>query len=248
MRKSSRAIATEQRHFLLDGKPQSFTLKKSDRRRTIQISIKRNHEIIVYAPSKISTTELESILQKRNPWIQKHLSKLKQLPAPKTSSQWIDGEIHYYLGQPYSLRIIKGDRQKIELQAHFLQITVINPQDITIIQNLVEQWYRKQAKLLFRHRLEYCLSSSQTVLKLAQTHIPLRIRLMKTRWGSCSSLGRINLNLELIKTPIDCIDYVIMHELCHLREMNHSQKFWQLLNECMPDWQERKEKLKQQII
>ncbi len=78
---------------------------------------------------------------------------------------------------------------------------------------------------------------------MGRHHPPLILRRLKTRWGSCSKAGRILLNTELVQAPVECIDYVIVHELCHLKVPDHSPAFHRLLNACMPDWQRRKERL-----
>jgi predicted metal-dependent hydrolase len=107
----------------------------------------------------------------------------------------------------------------------------------------MQKWYKKHAISIFEERLQKCIHQSKSILELSQVAIKLKICQMKNRWGSCNNKGTINLNLELIKASIDCIDYVIMHELCHLKEMNYSKKFWQLLSQSMPDWERRKAKL-----
>jgi predicted metal-dependent hydrolase len=112
-----------------------------------------------------------------------------------------------------------------------------------MIESLMQQWYKEHAISIFEEHLQKCIHQSKSILELSQVAITLKIRPMKSRWGSCNNQGKINLNLELIKAPLDCIDYVIMHELCHLKEMNHSKKFWQLLSQSMPDWERRKAKL-----
>ena len=106
-----------------------------------------------------------------------------------------------------------------------------------IIKKSLQHFYREQAKSVF----EDLLSSLHP--RLAHLSIPypeLRVRKMKNRWGSCSLQGFININLDLIQTPLVCIEYVIAHELCHYVEFNHSPRFHRLMDEVMPDWQERK--------
>ncbi len=91
----------------------------------------------------------------------------------------------------------------------------------------------------------HILDKTKAIPDISDRPITLKIRPMRTRWRSCSSKGNINLNLDLIKAPPTCIDYVIIHELCHLREMNHGKQFWRLLSQCLPDWEKRKQRLTQ---
>jgi hypothetical protein len=110
---------------------------------------------------------------------------------------------------------------------------------------LVEDWYREHAGPIFERRLERCY---ETARRLGIQRPPIRLRRMKTRWGSCTKKGEVLLNTELIKTPLHCIEYVIMHELCHLREHNHTKEFFRLLSRCMPDWERRKQRLDSFIL
>lgn len=240
----STSIITENHTFFLYGKEVNYTLYRTERR-TLQIAIHPDSKIIVRAPKTINIEEIEAILNKRNPWIHKTLTKIAQLPPPLPPRQWISGETHRYLGRQYRLKIIKSHTIRVKLKQGFFNITVPNPDDKPTIEKAMNQWYKDHAAPIFLQRLHQCQQESKAFLGLHKTEIPLVIRQMKTRWGSCTSTGRITLNLELIKAPLDCIEYVIMHELCHLKEMNHSSKFWQLLDQCMPDWERRKKRLHQ---
>ncbi len=229
----------------LDGEIHVVTLKWSDRRKTIQISINQEQQIIVHAPSRLKMTEIEALLEKRTMWLQKNLQKVAESSAKKFVPQWMDGECHFYLGEQYPLKLEYGDRLHFDLEDDVFRVCILEFGDRHQIQFLMRRWYQRQAKTLFRERLDYWTEKTKPILELEQKSIPLRIRVMKTRWGSCSSLGRINLNLQLIQMPLGCLDYVIVHELCHFREMNHSKRFWDLVTQCMPDWQSRRAALKQ---
>ena len=235
----------EQLPFSLAGEDLFIALKWSDRRKTIQISIDRQQQIIVHAPRQVPLTQIQSLLLERTDWLVQNRQKVEASVAKKFVPQWSDGEVHHYLGKAFPLKIQQGDRLHCELGNDAFQICVGQIEDKRKIQFLMRHWYQRQAKILFRERLDHWLTETRPVLKLSQSTIPLRIKTMKTRWGSCSSLGRINLNLQLIQMPLDCLDYVIVHELCHFREMNHSKKFWSLVEECFPSWQRCRTLLKE---
>ncbi|NJN72563.1 MAG: M48 family metallopeptidase [Limnothrix sp. RL_2_0] len=237
-------ITEEHRRFLLNGTAQPYVLKRSARR-TFAIQLRPDLSIIVRAPKRAKIKDIEDLLRDRHDWITTNLAEIQQQPSPPPPYRWVTGENHYYLGHAYPLMITVGDRPHIQLHNEQFQITVPNPQDIELMQTLMHRWYRTRAKALFRECLAQWVNHSQPILQLDHQPIPIRIRLMKTRWGSCSSRGNINLNLALMRAPLVCIDYVIVHELCHFREMNHSKKFWRLVTDCLPDWQHRKQILRQ---
>jgi len=122
----------------------------------------------------------------------------------------------------------------------FLRVWVEDKNDTQRVKKAVDQWYRKRAQETLGRYMEKCFA-------IASRHsVPdplMKIRKMRSRWGSCSSKGRITLNLNLALVPVHCIEYVIMHELCHLKHNNHSKAFYSLLTRCQPDWRKRKETL-----
>jgi len=113
------------------------------------------------------------------------------------------------------------------------------------LKNKVDAWNRQRAEVTFARYLQTCLKVTS---RHRLTEPTVSIRKMRTRWGSCSAKERVTLNLHLIQAPVHCIAYVIMHELCHLKHHNHSPAFYALLNRCMPDWQKRRQLLKQVVI
>ncbi|MBD2395854.1 M48 family metallopeptidase [Cyanobacterium aponinum FACHB-4101] len=238
----SPSISSEKQEFSLYGKTLPYLLKRG-KRRTMQISIHPNQEIVVHAPKQASMRQIEELLEKKQRWINKTLQKLEQLPPPLPQRQYICGETHYYLGRQYRLKIHEGENQSIKLKGGFFEIIVSDKENKSAIAQLLMNWYLDRAKVIFSKHLEQCLKQTRNILSLPEKQINLKIRPMRTRWGSCSSRGNINLNLELIKTPLNCIDYVIIHELCHLKQMNHSKDFWLLVGQCMPQWQKYKSQL-----
>jgi predicted metal-dependent hydrolase len=154
--------------------------------------------------------------------------------------RYVTGELFRYLGRQYQLNVIEDRIERVTLCGEQIIIGLPNVDDPRHIQKLLTRWYRAQAKQVFAERLMACFPS---VVHLGVAMPPLTIRTMKTRWGSCSSKGRIALNLKLIQAPSELIDYVVLHELCHLKELNHSRRFWALMTQVLPGWKQKREQL-----
>ena len=155
----------------------------------------------------------------------------------KTSKkEYVSGEDFKYLGRSYRLKVVQSKEERVKLQRGYLELFVKDKSDLERKENLVYEWYHEKATLYF-------FTILQKFNKIVKQDIKsVKIRQMKTRWGSCNPYkSYINLNIELIKKPKACIEYAIFHELAHLLYPNHSKKFYDYLTLYMPDWQKRKE-------
>ena len=211
-------------------------------RKHLRIVVFPDLTVDVSAPKTINDDQIHLTVKKKAPWIVRTLEKLESyhpLPMPK---RYVSGETLVYLGRQYRLKVEKDSKQPAKLIGRFLRVWVEDKNDIESVKKAVDQWYRKRAQEILGRYLEKCFA-------IASRHcVPeplLKIRKMRSRWGSCSSKGRITLNLNLTLVPVHCIEYVIMHELCHLKHNNHSKAFYSLLTRCQPDWRKRKETLDQ---
>ncbi len=209
-------------------------------RKHLKISVSPDGTVAVDAPEKRSISEVELALKKRAGWIirqQAHFEKFQPLPVPRG---YVSGETHRYLGRQYRLRVRHGSSLEVKLIGRFLWVSIAARSEPALIANAVQSWYLDHAKAIFEKRLKVCHERAR------RYGIPLpvlRIRKMKTRWGSCRKNDTIILNPELIRLPTPCIDYVITHELCHLKIHKHNRDFYALLIKCMPDWMSRREHL-----
>ena len=218
-----------------------YRLHRADRKR-LRVVVSPELVVDVYAPRNTDDEKIRLAVQNKASWIARTLDKLESyhpLPIPK---RYISGETLVYLGRQYRLKIVKNSKKSAKLMGRFLWVWVENNNDTPSVKKAVDQWYRKRAREVLGRYLEKCYT-------VASRHgVPeplLVIRTMQRRWGSCSNKGRITLNVNLIKVPVHCIEYVIMHELCHLKYNNHSKTFYSLLTRCQPDWRRRKETLDQ---
>lgn len=210
-------------------------------RRTLAIEVHPNGGVVVIAPHDSDLSEIRSKVEKRAPWIAKQLRFFKAYPFNTIQKEWVSGETVYYLGRQYRLKIHQGE-DSVKLQGKFLHVTTGNKKNTEQIQTLVEQWYSAHAQKLFLERMSRL---EPIILREKVSVAKLQVRKMKMRWGSCTKRGNILLNVNLVKAPVYCIDYVIMHEICHLKYHNHSPRFWAMLQKYYPDWWKAKQRLEQ---
>ena len=209
-------------------------------RKTISLSVHPDLSVTVRAPHGVSTEKIREFVHRRAGWIRKVWRDFEQYLPKQPQRRYISGETHRYLGRQYRLKIEQGEADGVKCMRGFLRVTVNGVISAERAQTLLDDWYRCHAKDVFHERLRDCHK------KLHREGIPLpnlKVRKMVSRWGSYSSKGLITLNLALIKTPKDCIDYVIIHELCHYNVKHHGPKFWKLLHRLMPDFEDRRKKL-----
>ena len=153
------------------------------------------------------------------------------------AKKYISGESHFYLGRQYRLKLLKGSKSSVKLKGKFIEIVHSEKDDPKAS---LEDWYLKHA---FKKFDEYAQPHIDHFRKHGVQPSEIVIRKMPTRWGSCTPKGKIILNPELIKAPKGCIEYVIVHELCHLVHHNHTQKFIELQQREFPHWEKWKVKL-----
>jgi len=210
------------------------------KRKHIGITVRPDLQIVVAAPHGLSESEVRSRVRRRSPWILRQLGRFERFKPTPTSRQYLSGETHRYLGRQYRLKITKGENSGVRLHGRYFHVVTTKAGDRGLIRKLVEEWFRSHARETFERRLQHCLDELRGFCSLQPA---LQVRRMHRRWGSCTKTGRILLNVELVQAPIDCIDYVIVHELCHLEVPDHSPEFFRLLSRHMPDWKRRKARL-----
>lgn len=204
------------------------------------LKVMPNLEVILSMPLDASQKEIEYILEKRKKWITQKLDffKSKQIP----SKLLVSGEDFFYLGKRYRLKIIKDVKTKIVLNGKYLQIYINDTKDYKKKEMMIQKWYQNKARNIFS---EILLRYSKMLEINFKT---FSVRTMKTRWGSCKiNKAHITLNLELIKKPKKAIEYVILHELAHLKYPYHNQAFYNFLDLYMPDWKKIKTKVLEEI-
>jgi predicted metal-dependent hydrolase len=206
--------------------------------RRIHLEINNEGDLQVIAPRRMSRRAIHKTLQQRADHVARFLIKARARQWDLPEYFYTSGERHLFMGHRYPLEVLErqGNRGTVSLADERIQVMVPEPTQDTVRIKL-ENWYRQQAQQHFAERLAVY---SQAATWIEGELPPMRLRRMKRTWGSCSAKGVITLNPHLVKAPADCNDYVIAHEVCHLREHNHGKAFYFLQEQLYPGWREAK--------
>ena len=213
-----------------------FRLVYSDRK-SLGITVTPEMEVLVKAPADTTIEKVKEKIRKKAPWIIKQQSFFLSFQPKTPNRKYISGETHLYLGRQYRLQIEIGQTESVKLKGKFI---VVTSSEKSRTKSLLHDWYLQHARTKL-HEVAAPLIDKFKKHKVEPSSIVLRD--MPTRWGSCTPKGKIILNPELIKAPKGCIEYVIIHELCHLIHHDHTQKFLNLQTKEMKDWEKWKMKL-----
>ena len=211
--------------------------------RTVQrvaIHVEPDGSVLVDAPEATPIDTVLTAVKKRSRWISQHVGAARERLAHVLPREYLSGESLHYLGRRYRLKVSiqAGAVPDTRMRGGFIVVTVPKHSPV-MIRAALDAWYRLRARELFADRL----ATIAAPLRWVKQTPPTRLQFMTVQWGSCSPAGRITLNPLLVKAPRECIDYVLLHELCHLLHHNHSPKFYKTLDRHMPPWRMIKEKL-----
>jgi predicted metal-dependent hydrolase len=237
LRRLMTSAAVEQRSIQLSGKTVTYTLKRSNRRRSIGLRIDDNG-LTVNAPLRASEKWMHSVLQDKARWVVDKLDSWQiRKPAPQ---QWVDGAPILFRGETFTLRVVSSlfDAPP-QLHGAHLMVHVAAADNKAVIEQIILQWYRHEAMQLFAE----CVAHFAPLLGVSPREIKLSAA--RTQWGSCTTRGTVRLNWQLIKMPLHLIDYVVVHELAHLVEMNHSPAFWAVVRQACPEYAQLRREMRQ---
>lgn len=214
------------------------------KRKTLEIAVHPGKSVVVKAPLGSDSEEVVRRVQRRAGWINRQMLYFEQFEPKTPPRRHVSGESHLYLGRKYRLKIRRSQTPQVLLKSGYFHIQSPNLSP-DHIQKLLEAWYFQKASTCFQaiFHLGWEKFKKTDVAKPG-----LKIRKMKARWGSLSKSGRLMLNLDLIKAPKECIEYVVIHELCHLSYRHHDSDFYKLLDRYLPDWVQRKHKLELALV
>ena len=232
---------TTEQHSVLYGEHRiDFAIVRRERA-TLEIAVEPDATVVVAAPQDATLAVIEEKVRQRAAWIRRQQRYFVQFLPRTPDRQFIAGETHLYLGRQYRLKIVPHVQATVKLARGYIVVQTHRPERTEVTRDLVEQWYRERAHLKFGERLD---------VNLQRFPVPddfrpkgLIVRQLRQRWGSMSPGGRLLLNRRLIQAPLDAIDYVITHELCHIAVPHHGPEFFDLLRAVLPDWQKQKDRL-----
>jgi len=205
------------------------------RRKTIALIVQPNGRLIVRAPLRTSQKEIRLLVDRNAEWIRNTQELVKSTYTPCAPRQYVTGENFYFLGNPYPLEIVNANHPALTFDSKFYLSKTALPNAQTVF----ERWYRKQALEVLTERVQQC--ASQHGFRTTQ----VRLSSARTRWGSCSARGTLSFTWRLVMAPLPVIDYVVVHELVHLKVRNHSKQFWDQVHQLMPDYKDRRSWLKE---
>jgi predicted metal-dependent hydrolase len=220
------------------------------KRRTLGITVNPEGHVTVKAPNDASEEQIEKRLRKRAPWICKQYNLINNSTEEKTTSlRYVSGEAHWYLGKEYILHIKEGKKNNVSFKGHLFHVELSNMSSYTsleqkqqCIEQLINTWYKERAKIKFA---EFAEPVIQRFKKYNVEPSAIYVQKMEKRWASSTPDDKIVLNTDLIKAPRQCIEYVIIRELCHFLHKGRTPSFFSLLISEMSDWKEWKKKLEE---
>lgn len=222
------------RQVVIAGQAVSYELRRSQRR-TIGLSID-HRGLRIGAPSRARIGDIENLIHQHGQWVLDKLAAWRDRPAA-TRLAVADGTVVSVLGEPLTIAFTSLGRARWQFGPSTLYLRVAPGDDANA---LLEAALREKARAVFAERLAHHAP------RLGVPVPPLRLSSARTRWGSCSHRGGIALNWRLVLMPLQVVDYVVCHELAHLKEMNHSPRFWSVVEQLCPDWQALRRELRQQ--
>jgi len=209
-----------------------YTVIKSNRK-SLSIIIERDKSVVVRAPQTLSDDRIKEEVNKRKALI---ISKIdsEQKAVARTAKEFVDGEQFLYMGKYYSLQIHISEARTIDFKDAF----IVNARNKEVVKNLLFEWYNQQAIKVLIPRIKYFAEH------LGVKRKRINITSAKYTWGSCTPAGTLNFNWRIVKAPAEVMDYIVVHELAHLREHNHSAEFWNIVAVQLPQYEDAKQWLK----
>lgn len=209
-------------------------------RKTLAIDVHPDLTVVVTAPAGSTDEAVERRVQKRAAWIVQQRRSFETYLPTLPPRRYVGGESHRYLGRQYRLRVHQAEADGVKMARGQINVGLADPSKKERVRQLVTAWFRRRAEAVFGEVFDAWAA------RAARHGIEangFQLRRMANRWGSCTADGNILLNPDLIAAPVAGIEYVVAHELCHLKEHNHGRGFYRLLAAMLPDWERRRGRL-----
>jgi len=222
------------------GEPLRYQIVRSKRRRrTLVLCVERSGKVLVRAPVRATQDAIHAFVREKRRWLEKKLSQVRQEQIQHKPKAFLPGEKFLYLGELYPLRITNSTDGHPPLhmregEFHLTESVREKAKDLFV------EWYRKEAGTIIRQRVGLYRDTLQVCLTAE------RITSARFQWGGCSAKNTLTFSWRIVMAPLHVIDYVVIHELAHIREKNHSPKFWKIVEAALPNYRDHRDWLKQQ--
>jgi predicted metal-dependent hydrolase len=218
-----------------------YHLLPGTERKTTDIVIERDGQVVVRPPTGISHEQVDELVASKRLWIYRNLAEWRDLNATAVVREWVNGETFLYLGRSYRLSLQTDQECDLKLKdgRFFLSRSLIDECGVGSAKKVFEDYYTHKALRRIKERVAHFAP------KVGVKPKSVSVRDLAYRWASCSSDGKLSFHWKCMMATPKVIDYVIVHELCHMRVRNHSEAFWNEVDKILPDYVERKNWLKQ---
>lgn len=230
-------------HFTYGRDVIHYEVRFLESRRTLTIEVHPDSSVLVRAPVGCPEPLIAERVQKRAAWISRQLAEFERYRPRTPPRQYVNGESHLYLGRQYRLKLISGEAASVKLTRGQLLVMLPGELEPERVKALLHRWYLDRARAIFTEVLDASLTHFKGI-----NHPRLIVRTMQSRWGSLSRAGTMTLNVSLVRAPLPCIEYVVTHELCHTKHRDHDARFFKLLGQVMPAWEQRKRRLEAALL
>ena len=223
---------------MVDGFEFPVEVIRTDRKRSASIYLD-GEGIKVRVPKDLSDSRVRDLITRKSPWIKRKIREA-ELATPPRPKEFVSGETFSYLGRNYRLKVLPGAMPSLKLKGGYLEANISGSYKTQEeeVRSLLVDWYRRHAQ----EKLEEKTHRHAKILQIKPNRVSVKD--YKSRWGSCSTTGDISYNWRIVMAPHSIVDYVVVHELCHLLEHNHSAIYWRHVERTIPDFQECREWLK----
>lgn len=213
-----------------------YQLLPGTSRKTTDIVIERNGEIVVRPPADYDPEQVDAVVESKRMWIYRNLAEWKDLNASAVVREWVNGETFLYLGRSYRLSLVSGQDRVLKLKEGYFNLSrgCMERDGTEGARQAFEQFYIEKGQARFESRVAYFAP------KVGVQPKAIKVKEMGFRWASCGASGILNFHWKCMMAPARIIDYIVVHELCHLHHRNHSDAFWNEIDKVLPDYRERK--------
>jgi predicted metal-dependent hydrolase len=212
-------------------------------RKTLGIEVHPDQRVVIRAPMSCSEDLIADRVRKRASWISRQIADFQRYTPRTPQRQYVSGETHLYMGRQYRLKVTTGEPASVKLSRGQFIVTLLGKADPNRVRLMLHRWYLDRAREVFMEVLEQSLPRIKGIERPR-----VNIRAMQSRWGSLSDAGTMTLNVNLLRAPRACIEYVVIHELCHRQHRDHDAGFYRMLKRVMPDWEIRKRRLEAALL